>query len=133
MGNLPAESVTFFIDACFSGTRRNGQPILHGGRGLVKKTNPNMINGNLVIFSAANTEQTAYPYPEKEHGLFTYFLLKAMQTSNGTINYEQLIAYLTEKVSLEASLQNRSQTPTLQYSESIEEKWFNWTLLNKKD
>ena len=133
LGNLPAESVTFFIDACFSGTRRNGQPILHGGRGLVKKTNPNMINGNLVIFSAANTEQTAYPYPEKEHGLFTYFLLKAMQTSNGTINYEQLIAYLTEKVSLEASLQNRSQTPTLQYSESIEEKWFNWTLLNKND
>ena len=128
LGNLPAQSVTCFIDACFSGTRRNGQPILQGGRGLVKKPKVDVISGKLIIFSAANTEQTAYPYPEKKHGLFTYFLLKALQTSNGTINYQKLIAYLTEKVSLEASLQNRNQTPTLQYSEQIEDQWFSWTL-----
>ena len=85
LGNLPAQSVTCFIDACFSGTRRNGQPILQGGRGLVKKPKVDVISGKLIIFSAANTEQTAYPYPEKKHGLFTYFLLKALQTSNGTI------------------------------------------------
>ena len=128
LGNMPAHSVTFFIDACFSGTRRNGQPIVHGGRGLVKKANTGAINGNLIIFSAATTEQTAWPYPEKRHGLFTYFLLKALQTTNGTMSYEKLIAYLTEKVSLEASLQNRSQTPTMQYSEQIEDKLSSWTL-----
>lgn len=128
LGNMPAHSVTFFIDACFSGTRRNGQPIVHGGRGLVKKANTGAINGNLIIFSAATTEQTAWPYPEKRHGLFTYFLLKALQMTNGTMSYEKLIAYLTEKVSLEASLQNRSQTPTMQYSEQIEDKLSSWTL-----
>lgn len=128
LGNMPAETVTCFLDACFSGTRRNGQPIAQGGRGasITPKLNP--IHGKLVIFSAADASQTAYPYSEQKHGLFTYYLLKALQENKGKINYENLIAYLTEKVSIEASLQNRKQTPNLQYSETIEDQWQKWSL-----
>lgn len=128
LGNMPAQSVTCFFDACFSGTRRNGQPIAQGGRGasITPKLNP--IHGNLVIFSAADASQTAYPFIEEKHGLFTYYLLKALQENRGKISYENLIGYLTEKVSIEASLQNRKQTPNLQYSETVEELWQKWSL-----
>lgn len=128
LGKMPAQQVTCLLDACFSGTRRNGQPIVQGGRGIAMKPKQNTVEGNLVIFSAADASQTAYPYAEKKHGLFTYFLLKALQAHKGNITYQNLIGYLTEQVSVEASLQNRKQTPTLQYSETIEEQWGNWTL-----
>ena len=128
LGDMPAQSVTCFLDACFSGTRRNGQPILQGGRGVTIRPQEKPIHGNLVIFSAADASQTAYPFAEQNHGMFTYYLLKALQESKGTITYQSLIGYLTEKVSVEASLQNRKQTPTLQYSEKIEDLWLKWQL-----
>lgn len=127
LGDMPAQSVTCLFDACFSGTRRNGQPILQGGRGVTIRPQENPVHGNLVIFSAADASQTAYPFAEQKHGLFTYYLLKALQESKGAISYQNLIGYLTEKVSIEASLQNRKQTPTLQYSETVEETWLKWT------
>ena len=127
LSDMNAASVTCLFDACFSGTRRNGQPILQGGRGIAVKPKFTSIHGNLVIFSAATAEQTAYPFAEQKHGLFTYWLLKALQESNGTMSYQKLIAYLTERVALEASLMNREQMPTLQYSESLGENWFDWT------
>ena len=122
-----AASVTCIFDACFSGTRRNGQPIVQGGRGIALKPKFDPVHGNLVIFSAAEASQTAYPYPEQKHGLFTYWFLRALQESKGAMNYKELIHYLTERVSVEASLMNRKQNPNLQYSEALEGKWFDWT------
>lgn len=129
LSNLPAAKVTCIFDACFSGTRRNGQPILQGGRGVAIKPKFTTIRGNLVVFSAAMADQTAYPFPEQQHGLFTYWLLKALQESKGNISYKKLIEYLTDKVSLEASIVNRTQVPNLQYSETLEDTWKNWTFL----
>lgn len=129
LGSLPAAKVTCIFDACFSGTRRNGQPIVQGGRGVAIKPKFAAIHGNLVIFSAAMSDQTAYPFPEQQHGMFTYWLLKALQENKGNIGYKKLIEYLTEKVSMEASIVNRTQVPTLQYSESLGETWANWTFM----
>ena len=121
-----AASVTCIFDACFSGTRRNGQPIVQGGRGVAVKQKYDPVHGNLVIFSAAGASETAYPYPEQKHGLFTYWFLKALQESKGKMDYKSLIEYLTERVAVEASLMNRKQMPNLQYSESLKDTWFTW-------
>lgn len=129
LSNLPVSKATCIFDACFSGTRRNGQPILQGGRGVAIKPKFTSIHGNLVIFSAAMADQTAYPFAEQQHGMFTYWLLKALQENKGNIGYKKLIEYVTEKVSLEASIVNRTQVPTLQYSESLGETWANWTFM----
>jgi hypothetical protein len=38
-----------------------------------------MPQGNMVVFSAAQGDETAYPNNDEKHGMFTYFLLKKLQ------------------------------------------------------
>jgi hypothetical protein len=70
-----AKSVTIFLDACFSGTQRSGNMLVEA-RGIAIAPKPSTPMGNLVVFSAAEGDETALPYTEKGHGMFTYFLLK---------------------------------------------------------
>ncbi|MCD8237395.1 MAG: leucine-rich repeat protein [Prevotellaceae bacterium] len=72
-----ANMVTVFLDACFTGSLR-GEGMIAEERGVAIKPKKNEPKGNLVVFSAASGEQTAHPYKEKGHGLFTYFLLKKL-------------------------------------------------------
>ncbi|MCK5371155.1 MAG: WG repeat-containing protein, partial [Cyclobacteriaceae bacterium] len=72
-----SERVTVFLDACFSGGARN-----HGlvaARGVRIKPKSPFVMGNLIVFSASSEDQTAHPYKEKAHGIFTYYLLKGLQ------------------------------------------------------
>ena len=64
------------MDACFSGSRRENGMIV-SARGVAIKPKKDIVTGNVVVFSAADGSETAYPYKEKGHGLFTYFLLKS--------------------------------------------------------
>ena len=70
LGNMPSKSVTIFLDACFSGAKRDGD-MLASTRGVAIKVKQNAPQGNMVVFSAAQGDETAYPYNEFEHGLFT--------------------------------------------------------------
>ena len=67
------------MDACFSGAQR-GEGMLISARGIALKTKQEIPQGNLIVFSAASDDQTAFPYKEKGHGLFTYYLLKKLVT-----------------------------------------------------
>jgi len=58
---------------------------------------------NGTVFSSAKRDQIASWYPEKKHGLFTYFFLKALQgaaDSDGdkTITVWEMEQYLTDNV-----------------------------------
>ena len=53
---------------------------------------------NMVIFSACSGDQTAYPYENQKHGLFTYYLLKKLQEDKGKTNYKQLADYIEKYV-----------------------------------
>lgn len=64
-----------FLDACFSGAKREGD-MLASARGVAIKVKETQPKGNMVVFSAAQNDETAYPYKEQKHGLFTYYLLK---------------------------------------------------------
>lgn len=75
LGSLPSKSVTVFLDACFSGAKRDGD-MLASARGVAIKVKQATPVGNIVVFSAAQGDETAYPYKEEEHGLFTYYLLQ---------------------------------------------------------
>ncbi len=39
------------------------------------------IRGNMVVFSASSAEQSALPFANEKHGMFTYYLLKKFQES----------------------------------------------------
>lgn len=123
LGALNAQSVVVFLDACFSGAKRDGG-MLASARGVALKAKQEAPQGNMIIFSAASDDETAFPYQEKGHGLFTYFLLKKLQESKGNATLEELGNYIQQKVKRQSVVVNRkSQTPTVTPSASISESW----------
>jgi hypothetical protein len=123
LGNLSANTVTVFMDACFSGAQRSGA-MLASARGVAIKTAPGTPLGNMVVFSAAQGDETAYPYKEKGHGLFTYFLLKRLQDSKGDVTLGELGDYITTNVRQQSIVVNgKSQTPTVIPSAVLGESW----------
>ena len=120
---LKSKSTVVFMDACFSGSQR-GDGMLASARGVAIKAKEEKLHGNLVVFSAASGDETAYPYREKGHGIFTYFLLKKLQETKGAVTLGELSDYVTTNVKRQSVVTNRkSQTPTVIYSESVGMDW----------
>ena len=86
-----------FLDACFSGAKRDGK-MLASSRGVAIKPNSNPVGSNTVVFSAAQGNETAYPYKLMKHGMFTYYLLKKLKETQGDITLGELAEYLNENV-----------------------------------
>lgn len=128
LGALGAKSVIVFLDACFSGAQR-GEGMLMSARGIAIKAKEEDPKGNMVVFSAATADETAYPYKEKNHGLFTYYLLKKLQESKGEANLLEIGEYVQDKVSKQSILSNqKSQTPTVFAAPSVANDWKTWQL-----
>ncbi len=128
LGKLPSQSITYFIDACFSGAKRE-EGMLASARGVSIKVKESILVGNAVAFTAASDEQTAYPYYEKGHGLFTYFLLKKLQETKGEVTYEELANYISEQVSQKSVIVNsKLQSPSVKANSILQDKWKKWTL-----
>ena len=126
---MPSKGTIVLLDACFSGARRDGQ-MLASNRGVAIKVKEETISGNMVVFSAAQGDETAYPYEEKKHGLFTYFLLSALQESGGRISLGTLSDQVTKMVSRRSIVENdKGQTPTVR-SSSTSSGWRNWMFAN---
>ena len=120
---LNSKSTVVFMDACFSGSQR-GDGMLASARGVAIKAKEEKLQGNIVVFSAASGDETAYPYREKGHGMFTYFLLKKLQETKGAVTLGELSDYVTTNVKRQSVVTNRkSQTPTVIYSESVGMDW----------
>ncbi len=123
LGEMPSAGVTVFMDACFSGSKR-GDGMLASARGVAIKAKPQTPQGKMVVFSAAQGDETAYPFKEKEHGLFTYYLLKKLKETNGNVSLGELGEFITDQVSRKSIVANgKSQTPSIVFSEIIGENW----------
>lgn len=123
LGDMPSSGVTVFMDACFSGSKR-GNGMLASARGIAIKAKPQAPQGKMVVFSAAQGDETAYPYKEKEHGLFTYYLLKKLKETRGNVSLEELGKYVTEQVKRESIVSNgKSQTPSVSTSAAVGNTW----------
>lgn len=123
LGELPSQRITVFMDACFSGTKR-GEGMLASARGVAIKSKPEAPKGKMIVFSAAQGDETAYPYEDKQHGLFTYFLLKKLQETKGNITLGELGEYIKQQVSRKSIVTNgKSQTPSVSASTSVEQNW----------
>ncbi len=128
LGSLGAKNVVVFLDACFSGAQR-GEGMLASARGVAIKAKAETPQGNMVVFSAAQGDETAYPYNEKGHGMFTYFLLKKLQESKGGCTLGELGEYIQTNVRQQSVVVNRkSQTPTVNPASFLGDNWKNWKL-----
>jgi hypothetical protein len=75
---------------------------------------------------AASGEETALPYAEKNHGMFTYYLLKKLQESKGDATLKELSEYVIDKVRYQSNFVNKKpQTPTVRVSGRMESMWGN--------
>jgi hypothetical protein len=98
--------------------------MLSNARSVVIKPGSNAIKGKTVVFSAATGKETAFPYKEKQHGLFTYFLLKKLQETKGNVDYQTLLNYIAENVKRQSVVVNqKSQTPQVNTSEQLRDIW----------
>ncbi|MFP4023979.1 MAG: caspase domain-containing protein [Thiohalospira sp.] len=123
----PSKKITVFLDACFSGGARNQGLI--AARGVKIQPKENILQGNLVVFSASTGTQSSLPFKDQQHGLFSYYLLKKIQETEGKISYAELFDYINQQVSVKSVLINdMEQNPQINISPEVESMWEGWTI-----
>lgn len=110
LGHLPVAEVIVVLDSCFSGA--GGRSVLaKGARPLVMMAASPIVGANMVVLSAAEGSQISTSSPDKGHGLFTYYFLKAL--NDGKKNAADIYEYLKPQVEDDAKTQNVRQSPTI--------------------
>ncbi|MBO7116561.1 MAG: caspase family protein [Prevotella sp.] len=128
LGKMNSKSIMVFLDACFSGAKRDGK-MLASSRGVAIKPNSNPVGSNTVVFSAAQGNETAYPYKSMKHGMFTYYLLDKLQQTGGAVTMGDLSDYVTTQVKRKSVVENgKSQTPSVV---AVNNDWKSWQLAAK--
>lgn len=128
LGQLQANMVTVFLDACFSGMNRNNEALsVHKGARLTTKSG--VPTGNVVVFAASQGNQTASVNDKEKHGLFTYYLLKKLKETEGDVSLYELTNYVMNEVNLKSlEIHEKAQNPNVIVSPQIENQWQNWKL-----
>jgi hypothetical protein len=118
LAKLHVQNTIVVMDSCFSGA--GGRSVMvKGGRPIaVSVENPVLAAENVMVMSAATGTEISLSYPEKRHGLFTYFFLKGLQgeadfNQDKVITLGELYNYLAPKVKRIARERNMEQTPVL--------------------
>lgn len=126
LGDLAFDQTTVFLDACFSGVNRESEGVTEGLRGVeIDAEDAAADNGRLVIFSAAQGNETAQGFPEEGHGLFTYYLLETLRDSNGMVSLGRLADNVTTGVSQKAPQMKlrKKQTPATTATPALADSW----------
>jgi len=122
LSELGAASVTVFLDACFSGANRDNEMLLANARPVFIEVNASFAR-DVTVFSASGGTEISSAWPEKKHGLFTYFLMKGLKGSadldgDKNITVGELANYVTVNVAETAGMLDREQNPGLQTLDS---------------
>ena len=96
---LPAKSLSVVLDACFSGAE-----IIQKASPLLIKTKMPEIRKATVLASSSETQVSNW-YADQEHGLFTYYFLKAIQESercdanrDNKLSFQEIYDYISSPI-----------------------------------
>jgi WD40 repeat protein len=110
LGKMQAGKVLVLIDSCFSGA--GGRSLLaKGARPLVMMAEQSALSRNLAVLSATQGSQISTSSPEKGHGVFTYYFLKALK--DGKKDLADIYESIKPQVEDEARAMNVQQSPSL--------------------
>ena len=126
IGDLAFDQTAIFLDACFSGINRDNESVNEGMRGVeIEAEEGKLSSGKVVVFSAAQGNETAQGFQEQGHGLFTYYLLKNIQQTSGVIYFGDLADNLKQQVSNQALQMKlrKPQTPSTNATGNLTEEW----------
>ena len=113
LGALKAKSIIVAIDSCFSGG--GGRSVIaQGTRPLVGKVDVGVgLSDKLTVLAAAGADEVTGVDDSQGHGIFTYFLLKALNEQQGHASAKSVFDYLSPRVRDASRRQNREQAPQL--------------------
>lgn len=128
LASAKASKVFVFLDACFSGGGR-GENGLLAARTVKVKPKGDIVEGNIIAFTAASGEEVSLPLNKESHGLFTYYLLKELKDTQGQLTLDQLKTYLEREIPKASLIENGiRQTPQILVSPDLNEKWLSWKI-----
>ena len=99
-----------FLDACFSGGYKSSAPII-AQKGVRVVPKQSLITGNVIAFSSSSGDQTSSVYHEKQHGYYTYYLLKCLSDAKGNITLQDLFLNTNAEVRKATAKINKMQEP----------------------
>lgn len=124
LGKMPAKQTMLLLDACFSGSQRSGKMMAGNARGVRLKPKTAAASGNMIVLSATQGDETAYPFENHSHGMFTYFLLKKLNETNGEVTLGDLSDYIITNVKRASVINNEKiQTPSVSASPALSSSW----------
>jgi formylglycine-generating enzyme required for sulfatase activity len=129
LAKLPAQSVTVYLDACFSGQTPKGA-LVRATSGLSVEPRPPKASTRLTVLTAARGDQVASWDEEAKQGLFTRYLLEALRGAadggefgdgDGVVSVGEVKRYLDEEMSYAAKRRyRRTQTATVMGDEGVQ-------------
>jgi uncharacterized caspase-like protein len=126
LASSKADKVTVFLDACFSGGGR-GENGLLAARTVKVKPKGDLVEGNVIVFTAASGEEVSLPLQKESHGLFTYFLLRKFKETEGNVTMIELRDYLENEMPKMSLLENsQKQTPQVLVAPTLGTQWQIW-------
>jgi hypothetical protein len=110
LGKLDAKEIVVVLDSCFSGS--GGRSVLAKGvRPLVMVAETASLSSNVAVLTATQGSQISTSSPEKGHGIFTYYFLKAIK--DGRRNLAEIYEYIKPLIEDEAKMINIQQSPSI--------------------
>ena len=110
LGKLQVAEVIVLLDSCFSGA--GGRSVLaKGARPLVMMAATGSLSSNMAVMTATQGNQISTSSPDKGHGVFTYYFLKAIK--EGKKNLAEIYETIKPQVEDEAKQLNVQQSPSL--------------------
>ena len=110
LGKTGARESIVVIDSCFSGT--GGRSVIaKGARPLVMMSESAVLPSNVAVISSTQGTQISTSSAEKEHGMFTWFFLKALR--EGKKDLAEIYDFVRPLVEDGAKRQNVEQAPTI--------------------
>ena len=100
---VKSKSKTIVIDACFSGQSGDGGTIIKNASPLfVTVDNTLFADKNAIVFQSSQSSQVSNWYPEKKHGMFTYYFLKGLKgeadlDEDGSITVNELERFINDE------------------------------------
>lgn len=98
LSKISARNVTVVLDACFSGA-----DLLEGISPVIVQSKGVRDIRNGVLLASSTSDQVSAWYPEKYHGLFTYFFLKGIHSkaadlnNDGKITFQEMHQYVSDR------------------------------------
>ena len=126
LASSKADRVTVFLDACFSGGGR-GENGLLAARTVKVKPKGDLVEGNVIVFTAASGTEVSLPLLKESHGLFTYCLLHKLKETEGNVTMNELRGYLENEMPKMSLLENSlMQTPQVLVAPDLGTQWQTW-------